>query len=63
MYETVAQARRLGRQRPWLGRFIVQVEIDDTRVACERTGFTPGHYTLWANADVLLHSVLSIELV
>lgn len=61
---TLQQARRRARQVPSLRgkRFVAELVItDDSPIAWERTTKTPGHYTLWGDADVMLGCVVSVS--
>jgi hypothetical protein len=60
---TLQQARKRARQVPSLRgkRFIAVLVIpDDSPITFERTGRSPGHFTLWGDPDELLRCVVSI---
>ena len=46
---------------PWIGTHVAQLSLDD-RYTFEamRTTPTPGHWTLWADPDLLLFRVIAI---
>lgn len=52
---TEAQARRTGRRRRFRGAFfIAEIVVPANAIArIERTTGTPGHYTLWAEPDMI----------
>lgn len=56
LFNTLAQARKLGIGPPWHGSgFIAELQIpDDAHVTIERTGRQRGHYTLWGSPDDIL---------
>jgi hypothetical protein len=62
--ETLEQARLRARKvRALRGkRFIAEVRIPDgSEIMFERTTRTPGHFTLWGDADEMLACVVSIS--
>ena len=60
-YATEAQARRVARRYPQLGRYIAWVSIPEAGVvAYERTLVSPGHHTLWGQPEELIRSVIAV---
>ncbi len=64
VFRTEAQARRTARRRRFRGTFfIAEIEIPvEASVQIERTTGTPGHYTLWADADMIQSWVVRVLL-
>jgi hypothetical protein len=61
MYQTESQARRKARLRPSLGRYLAAVELPEAgTIRVERTTGSEGHYTVCAEATVLLRQVRSV---
>jgi hypothetical protein len=61
VYRTEAQARRKARQYPILGAFLAEIAVSPEQpVAIERTTPSPGHHTIWAPAEELLHCVVRV---
>jgi len=59
-YNTESQARRRARSLHGY-RFIAVLEIpEDGNVRYERTGRDRGHYTIWADVEVLLRAVQQV---
>lgn len=64
VFDTEDRARRRALSVPSLGDYIAALEIpDDGSIRYERTLKRPGHYTVWAGAEVLLACVASVVLV
>lgn len=64
VFATLAQARRQARRFPALGTFVAEVQIPDSvDVHLERTLRTPGHFTLWGEAELLLNWISRVETV
>ena len=62
VFATRAQAARVARRFPLLGAFIARLSIDDqSGIRFERTTATPGHYTLWGNAQQLVACVIDVN--
>jgi hypothetical protein len=58
-FATETQARNKARAYPWLGRFIVRLEIPKgAPIAIERTLVSRGHHTLWGDPTDLLRCVI-----
>ena len=62
VYATLAQARRKTRSYPFLGSYIAAVAVaDESPLRVERTlRSSPGHHTVWGDAELLLASVLDV---
>ena len=61
VYESWSRARRKAGVSPWLGSFIAELHIPDhAPVHAERTTTSRGHWTLWADAEVLMACVVSV---
>jgi hypothetical protein len=61
VYASWARARRKAGTSPWLGSFIAELRIPpDTSVVARRTTTSREHWTLWAEAQVLLDCVVSV---
>lgn len=62
LYNTLAQARKLGIGPPWHGSgYIAELQIpDDAQVTIERTGRQRGHYTLWGSPDDILEYITHV---
>lgn len=63
IFATLQQAMNLIRRFPAKGSFIAVLELDDDLVRIERTGATRGHFTVWAEREVLLASVVDVSSV
>ena len=62
VFDSPDAARLMAARRPHLGRFLaVLVLPDSTEFLWERTGVTPGHYTVWGSAEALFSLVISTE--
>jgi hypothetical protein len=62
VFATETQARNQAKDFPLLGGYIAQVDVpDDAPVRVERTLRTRGHHTVWADPQVLLRHVVSVE--
>lgn len=64
VFRTEAQARRAGRRRRFRGTFfIAEIVVPvDARMRIERTTGTPGHFTLWAEPDMIVSWVARVLL-
>jgi hypothetical protein len=62
VYLTEAQARRRAKRMPVLGHYIAAIRLPrDAAVRLERTlPGSPGHYTLWGDAALLLAPVVTV---
>lgn len=58
-FDSEARAKQQATEVPRLGRFVAEFWIPDD---CEarRTGQSPGHYTVWGEAETLLASVARV---
>lgn len=65
VFRTEAQARRTARRRRFRGTFFIAdiVIPPDVNVQVERTTKNPGHYTLWADADMIASWVVRVLLM
>lgn len=64
VFNTETQARNKGRDYPFLGSFIAQLDIpDNAPVRWARTLRTPGHHSVWGDPTYLLGCVARIALV
>lgn len=65
VFRTEAQARRTARRRRFRGTFyIAEIAVPkDAIVPFERTTGTAGHYTLWADPDMIASWVVRVLLV
>jgi hypothetical protein len=63
VFEEIAQAHAQRERYPYLGDYIAELEIPTDRypeIRCERTTRTPGHWTLWGDANELLACVTMV---
>ncbi len=64
VFSTEAQARKLGRLVPRLGRFIAEVAVPhEGDITFARTGRSRGHFTLWGHPGELVRRVTRVVLV
>ena len=60
-YAAERQGRNKASAYPWLGRFIVRLEIPEVGpITWERTTTSRGHYTLWGTPGDLLGSAAAV---
>jgi hypothetical protein len=64
VFRTEAQARRVAKRRRFRGTFyIAEIAVPaDATAQVERTTGTPGHYTLWADPDMIASWVVRVLL-
>jgi hypothetical protein len=61
VFDQESQARQKAREAPYLGRYIAELRVlEGDPLRYQRTMRTPGHYTLWGPADVILNRVVGV---
>src|SRR5262245_43486234 len=61
VFDQESRARQKAREMPYLGRYIAELRVlEGDPLRYQRTLRTPGHYTLWGSADVILSRVVGV---
>lgn len=63
LFDSLERARTQARRKPWMGNaFIEELVIPVDRFPIEKTA-SPGHFTAWGDANVMLKYVRRVERV